>query len=627
MNPILARFAPRALAPAGQVPSSIMWMPAGVHAISAFHDGKRVDVTVTVDESTAEVMQAAYQRELETGHRPLIDFDHEHKAAAAWVQGYRWVPGQGVFVDVEWSDRGRAAVTGRTHRAFSPEFFADKAGRVTNAAKYHGGLVNDPAFTAIAPLWARRARPTQPDTMNEENTQAGSQAAENAGELAVIQDAAPALQAARAENETLKAQLAERDSALKAVRIEKADAAIKAAIARGVLPPKDDAAHTKWRNLIIADAGNAELLAGIVANPALQGGAIVQASAFQGVEARDGVVEVLRAFQAKSCPRERSSIYAREISPLLGKGLRMGPILAANALGTLSGELVTQRALSLLKLSFPMLGAISTDFSDAAIAYGQTVKTRLRAVPAVTDYNATTGYATSDATTTDVPVVINNHKAVQISFNANELGSTDRDLFGEQAEGAHYALGKALIDALYALITAGNYTNSTAKALSSFARVDMTAMAKAMFQRAVPAVGRFALLNPDYYEKLQSDSTIVNLAAYQMPEVITQYKLPPIAGFQPYQAVNLPTTGNLTGFAGTPDVLALATRMPNDYSQALPGATGGGVVQTVTNQDTGISVMLVMFVDHKLGGAYWRIAIQFGAAVGNGAAGQRLTSS
>lgn len=627
MTPFLARFAPRALSPTGQVPSSIMWMPAGTHAISAYQDGKRVDVEVTVDESTAQVMQAAYEREVATGHKPLIDFDHEHKAAAAWVLGYRWVPGRGVYCDVEWSEQGRAAVAGRTHRAFSPEFFADKSGRVVDAPKYHGGLVNDPAFTAISPLWARRAPATQHDTMENKTIQAGQQAAENAGELAVIQDAAPAIQAAKAENEALKAQLAERDAALKAVRTKEADTAVKAAIARGVLPPKDEKAHEKWRGLIIADPGNADLLAGLGANPALQGGAVVQASAFQGLEARDGTVEVLRAFQAKSSPKERSSIYAREISPLLSKGVRLGPILAANSLGTLSGELVTQRALSLLKLSFPMLSAISTDFSDAPIAYGQTVKTRLRAVPAVTDYNAVTGYATSDAATTDVPVVINNHKAVQIGFNANELASTDRDLFGEQAEGAHYALGKALVDALYALILAANYTNATTKALATFSRTDMTAMAKAMYNRAVPAAGRFVLLNPDYYEKLQSDPTIVNLAAYQMPEVITQYKLPPVAGFQPYQAVNLPNTGNLTGFGGTPDVLALATRMPNDYTIALPGATGGGVVQTVTNEDTGISVMLVMFVDHKLGGAYWRIALQFGAAVGNGAAGQRLISA
>lgn len=627
MNPVLARFAPRALSPAGQVPSSIMWMPAGTHKISAFRGEKRVDVTVIVDENTAQTMQAAYEREAASGHKPLIDFDHEHKAAAAWVLGYRWVPGQGVFCDVEWSDQGRAAVTGRTHRAFSPEFYADKSGHVVDAGKFHGGLVNDPAFTAISPLWARRAPATQHATMNNETNQAGAQPPENDGELAVIQDAAPALQAARAENEALKARLAEQESALKAVRTKEADAAVKAAIARGVLPPKDDATHAKWRNLIIADQANAELLAGLVANPALQSGAVVQASAFQGVEARDGMVEVLRAMQAQPNPRLRASIFAREISPALNKGVRLGPILAANSLGTLSGELVTQRALSLLKLTFPQLNAVSTDFSDEAISFGQTVKTRLRAVPAVSDYNTTTGYATSDAVATDVPVVINSHKAVQIGFNANELSSTERDLFGEQAEGAHYALGKALVDALYALITAANYTNATTKALASFSRTDMTAMAKAMFNRAVPAAGRFALLNPDYYEKLQSDSTIVNLAAYQMPEVITQYKLPPIAGFNPYQAVNLPTTGNLTGFAGTPDVLALATRLPNDYSAALPGVSGGGVVQTVTNEDTGISVMLVMYVNHQLGSAYWRIAVQFGAAVGNAAAGQRLVSA
>lgn len=629
--PVIARLAePQSLqaAEAGMVRSAIMWMPAGKHRILATRAGSGpVELEIEVTPATARAMQAALMEETAGGHRPLIDFDHSHGAAAGWPTRYWWQDGKGVMVDVEWSDAGAAAIRGRSYRAFSPEFFVDDAGRVTGAPKFHGSLVNDPAFKQIEPLWAAAAdtfKPATPAATNNKNTMEKENKPGDGSNAATVESNDDAVKASAAEKAAIQAKLDEANEALQAMRKEKAEAAVQAAVARGALPALNKQIQAKWTALIEEDASHLELLNALPGKTALQAAAAPGAGI--AVQARPGIVEALKSYQAADA-RQRASIYAKEVAPLLAKGEKLGPILAANSLGTLSGELVTQRALTLLKLSFPVLSKISTDFSDANAAFGQTVKTRVRSVPAATDYNATTGYATSDAAATDVPVTINAHKAVQIGFNANELASTDRDLFGEQAEGCQYALGKAIVDALYALITAANYTNITTKALASFGRGDVTAMAKALYDRGVPAMGRFLLLNSAYFEKLQSDTTIVNLAAYQRPEVITDYALPPIAGFEVLQAVNMPTTGNLTGFAGAPDSLALATRLPNDYSVALPGASGGGTVSTVTNPDTGISVMLVQYVDHALGAAKWRIALMFGVAKAQVASGQLLRSA
>ena len=625
MNPdeqaITARLAPTPLALSGgsaEVPTHIMWMPAGVHQIAATQAGARVERTITVDAATARAAQASLEAHRATGHLPLIDFDHAHQAAAAWPMAYEWVPGLGVLVQVEWSEAGLAAIRGKTHRAFSPEFYADAQGRVTGTPKFQGGLVNDPAFAAIAPIWAQAAAPdfspadaakNQPP-MNDTTQPAASTDA--------------ALTAAQADNAALRAKLDNANAALTAVRKEKADAAVRAAVARGAIPAKDEALQAKWRSLIEADESHAALLTALPAHPVAASAA--GATGGPAIAVRDSIVTTLQAYQAKS-DTERASIFARDIAPQLDKGLRLGPILAANSLGSSAGDLVTRRALGLLKQRFPLLSKISTDFREEPIAYGQTVRSRLRAIPTVSNYVPGTGYARSDAVTTDVPVTINQHKGVEISFNANELSSTNRDLFGEQAEAAHYALGKALVDAVYALIVIGTFTNATTKALGSFARGDVTAMAKALYNRGVPEMDRFLILNPDYFEKLGQDSALVNLAAYQRPEVITDWALPPVAGFNIIQAVNLPTTGNLTGFAGTPDSLVLATRLPNDYSTALPGTAGSGSVSTVTNEDTGIAVQLVQYVDHRLGEAAWRIALQYGAAAGQAASGQILKSA
>ncbi len=71
----------------------------------------------------------------------------------------------------------------------------------------------------------------------------------------------------------------------------------------------------------------------------------------------------------------------------------------------------------------------------------------------------------------------------------------------------------------------------------------------------------------------------------------------------------------------------MATRVPSDYTTALAGVPATGVVQVVTNPDTGISVMLVQFVDHLAGAARGRIAIMYGVAKGQVASAQVLRSA
>lgn len=642
--------------PQKPLPREIVWCPAGEHEIYAHNSEMQpVQARVVCDETAARAIAAHFEALRAQGSRVWLDKNHESAEATADIRAFAWDPARGIVATVDWTPYGERLLRDRVFCSFSPEFLRNKSTGRPNmliVGRASGGLVNAPAFGAAMPaLIAARlagaevnattapagsAGESDPAMNKEQLTKllaalgvtlapdADASATEAAINQAIAKASGPVAASSAgtpptAELETLRAQLS-------SVRKEKAKTAVDAAVVRGALPAKDEALQAKWAGLIEADPAHEQLLAALPGNPALQrvttpGAGIVQV--------RDGAVDVLRALAATPAAdsAKRAEIYGRSIAPLFKEpGFQLGPILAANALGTLTGDLVAQRALSLLKLSFPVLSSISTGFSAENLAFGQSVKTRLRAVPSVVDYVAGTGYATSDATTTDVSVVINAHKAVQIGFNANELASTNRDLFGEQVEGAQYALGKALVDALYALITAGNFANATTKALATFARTDVTAMAKALYNRGVPEMGRTLLLNPDYFEKLGQDSTIVSLAAYQRPEVITDWKLPPVAKFDIQQAVNLPTTGNLTGFGFTTDALALATRVPNDYTKALPGASHGSV-SVVTNPDTGISVQLVQYVDHKLGAASWRIALMFGVAVGQAASGQRLISA
>jgi hypothetical protein len=639
------------------LPAEIVWMPKGEHQLNAYTaGGKPVQATVLCDEAGAQSIQASFEEIITAGRRVYLDKDHQDGEATAWVTGFRWDPAQGIMAKVEWTSLGEQLLRGKVYYSFSPVFFTNKkTNRVSKLLFGHaaGSLVNAPAFGAAMPaLIAARlagAESTNPASGgspdNPQQNQNRTMKALLVKILAALAVEIPAdatedqlvalatkhidkLPQAGAEGEALKGQLAELQ-ALKAKdaarRKADAKAVVDAAVARGAIPAKDEAIQAKWQGMIEANPEHAELLAALPGNPALQ--RVTQPGAGV-ILAKDNLVPILQAYAAKKSPAERGAIYARDIRDVIAKpGFLLGPILAENSLGTVAGDLVVQRSLTLLKASFPWLTKISTDFSAEGAKFGQPIITRLRAVPTAQSFVPGTGYARQAATLTDVPVTIDQHKGVEIAFTANELASTSRDLFGEQAEGCHYGLGAALINTVLALLTVANFPYESVEAANDVDADTMDALSAALTGRLVPDMARIGLLSSATYRKLGKDTSIVNLAAFRREEIITQGVLPPIKGIQPFEVVGLPSGENLTGFAGTPDALALVTRVPNDYTAVMPDVAGNGTVQIVTNPDTGISVMLVRYVDHKAAESAWRVALMWGAAKGNPKCGQRLVSS
>jgi len=298
-------------------------------------------------------------------------------------------------------------------------------------------------------------------------------------------------------------------------------------------------------------------------------------------------------------------------------------------LGTLSGTLVTQRTLELLKFTFPSLTMFTTDFSDQPAQFNQTIMTRTIEVPDVQSYSTTAGWTDSDADTADVPVTIDNHKGVPITFNANILASTVRRLFDEFAPAQAYALAKDMIDDLYSNITDANFTNNVVVTTANFNRASVIDVGVAQDLLGVPSgLGmRTLLLYPTVFGNLEKDTVFVSPLLYQKPELVTAPApggvslIIPVEQYSVVKAPNLPTNNaNLTGFAGSRSALCIATRVPNDYTSVLPGASFGNV-QMVTDPDIGITVMLVQYVNHQLGTATSRIALMYGTNAGQGNAG------
>ena len=472
-----------------------------------------------------------------------------------------------------------------------------------------------------------------------------------------------------AELQALKAKDAAR-------RKQDAETAVADAVRRGKIPAQDDALRARWTGLIEENPDHLVLLAAQPDNPALGGSVTRAATAAAGerLQASEGPARIMKAYgdlvmkntstrdlshagfrQRGDLAREMAALYARDIAPRFAEfrdlPLRAAEVADAN-LGTLSGTLVAQRTLELFKLSFPALTKVYTDFSDLPAQFKQTEATRIVVVPAVQSYSTTAdgtgrpaGWSTvSTAQTKDVLITLDEHIGVPIVFDANMLASTVRRLFDEQAPAASYALAKYFVEKIYKLFTPGNYNAYAAKngayvpktyanypvGLGDFARSTLAKIAAIFNPNQVPIHDRFVLLTSDYFEQLATDPSLVTFFSGQRaPEIITESRLPRLAGFEPIEAPNLTApavTPNLVGMALQRTAVVAKTRLSNDYTLALPGSSYGSVT-TVTEPDLGISVVLVQYVNHTGGYAEWRLQVMLGAAVGDNRGGLCITSS
>lgn len=691
-----------------------MFMPAGTYECTFGVLGRNQAVTrqIKITPASARALNDQLAAvKAKTSHRPYFDFDHESRQASMWPTEFFWRDQPaGVFYRAEASSAGAEAISGKTYRAFSPVFYPDSkndpAGIACNpdADLNFGGLVNDPAFKSISPLWAKNAAgaPSSASTeIDMEKTQQELVALQASvktleqeiraltGKAGTDAVAVADLRAAKAELKAVQAEILAASESEKVIsltaknkeitdgdtarRKKFATDAVGEVVKRGAIKPKDDALIARYTKLIEEDETNVVMLAGLPSDPALSSRRVAERPALHSTEGPKNMMLAYGALVGKNTgirglgpesflqkgelAREMSGLYAKALKehgalfmdqPLTGADF----VDAAGNLGTLSGTLVAQRCLELFKYDFPIVSELWTDFSDMPAEFKQTTTTRIIVTPPVQTFNAAinantglpTGWINAAAgQTKDVPVTLDEHVGVPIIFDANMLASTSRRLFDEQAPAASYALGKYFVEKIYKVLTPANFNAyaavsgskipiayaTFAKGLGDFARSSLVDLGVIFDNNEVPTANRFVLLNSAYHGQLEKDPSLVTFyAGQQAPEIVTGRKLPMLADFKVVKAPNLTNnnnTANLVGFAGHKASAIIKTRLSNDYTQALPGASYGSVT-TITNPDAGFSVVLVQYVNHDGGFAAWRLQVMLGAASGDNRGGLCITS-
>ena len=343
--------------------------------------------------------------------------------------------------------------------------------------------------------------------------------------------------------------------------------------------------------------------------------------------------------------------------PGINPDFLMAPLEAAtdaDNLGTLAGTLVSMRYLDIFMYKLPILSRIMTDFSDQPSDLNQVTSTRKIIVPGVIGYDPTLdadGYPkgwvpVAAPQSTDVNITLDELIGSPIQYDLATLSSTQRQLFMEQAPAAAYANALYFMKKIYAVCTAANFNayaavtaadaNGIVKVpiayptyavgLIDFSRGKMAEIAAAFDSNEVPDEDRSLLLNSQYYNKATTDPSITTFfAGQQAPEIITQGRLPNLAGFVPIKAPNFPGTNNRQGLALQKNGLLAKSRLPNNLNQVLPGAGNGSVTQIV-HPETGVAMLLVQWVDHKRGYSAWLPCAILGAAKGDVRGGLVITN-
>ena len=304
----------------------------------------------------------------------------------------------------------------------------------------------------------------------------------------------------------------------------------------------------------------------------------------------------------------------------------------ANNFGTLATATIIQEALALVFTKRPVLNRISLGFTDrngSPIAqFNQPVITRTLGIPTV--QNA--GAGATDRADTDVSVTLNQYKQLRYDFTPQQYSGTSRDLVRESAEPMAVAMANFMVDQIATLVTPANFPARTgADAVANNATITKTILGagwdythlinvRATINKAgVPDFKRFYCANSDVYASLLNDQRIV-AALYNQANAmaIKTGELPDVAGLGLMEYSNLPANlSNIVAFAGSPDALVYAQRVPRDPREVIPGLPIPGNVGIVTEPRTGLSVQVVEYVDLSTLNVTTKLLWMYGIAVGN----------
>ena len=294
-------------------------------------------------------------------------------------------------------------------------------------------------------------------------------------------------------------------------------------------------------------------------------------------------------------------------------------------MSTLQTEELLTDVMDAFKVRFPLLNNISTDFDGSSAKLGQTITARVATLPSVQNYDPTSGYeanaADANGLTTDVSVTLNKHKHVPVKIDYIDQISTKRDLYNETIGNLAYSLGKEAFDHAMSLVVDAGFSHNVVESLANTDKDTLSSISAELNLNGAAPVGRYGIVNSATYNKLEADARISSGDYYGQSRTGNGYgQLSNVAGFENiYEYPDMPSNSvNLSGFFGTREAIVMAARIPNDVEQLANrvGIPSISKVDTVTDADTGLSLMGITWQKSGLFDVYTTLVWVYGMSAG-----------
>jgi hypothetical protein len=296
-----------------------------------------------------------------------------------------------------------------------------------------------------------------------------------------------------------------------------------------------------------------------------------------------------------------------------------------NSIGGINLNLIAQDSLTTLLAEFPLISKFTTNFGGEIATRGETVTTRIASrVESITDIGAD-GYAVSDVTSEARQITLNKHKGFVMGFSDGEVALGGYEVLRRTfIRPAAWAVSKAVLDDIFALVNETNYPELTAGPVGNRGYVydgdalafDADAVARiseAFTNRYVPQQGRILIVKPSLYSSLATDPAIQQQYASGTNAPLTENLLPRIHGFEVNQYAAFPSgaVANMKGIACTSESIIIATRQP-----ALPTNWYGNVA-SATDEKSGLTVQVREWYDGDSGKQKLSMSILYGVQKGS----------
>lgn len=291
---------------------------------------------------------------------------------------------------------------------------------------------------------------------------------------------------------------------------------------------------------------------------------------------------------------------------------------------TLSVPELLPKVLAAFKTQLFDLIGMTTDFSSATAVKGDTITGHIAQLPALADYDPTTGFqngaTAADSLLVDIPITLNKlkHVPVKIPF-LTELGSKV-DLVPPPENIAYTLVKFVLDDILTQAVT--NVSNSLLLAPANMA-LDTFEQFRGQCNSQKMGTPRFCILNSAMATALGDDGRIQSSLFYgQLNGTEALRRWDNVAGFsKTFEYTDFPAgSGSFAGLAFDRRLACLSVRGISEMSNIAKELNIPEVMRMdkATDAETGLSLTAVAWQQPGTGDSYLSFAILYGTFVGTG---------